>query len=163
MRWLLLQRSQDIKKKKRKRTEAKMPPTTLTAHIAMVTGSSAAPVSSIFVQVKASKALAARATRFLATTSPHIHSLPATPPSRYWLLHTYVRFGSVIGCLFLCRTEMHHEKGKKKGKNYELIKVTGALGTFIRHTGDTLPKRSKASVMAMVHYSSSQSFFSFFT
>lgn len=87
MRWLLLQCSQDIKKKKRKRTEAKMPPTTLTAHIAMVTGSSAAPVSSIFVQVKASKALAARATRFLATTS---HSLATRHPSQPLLASSHL-------------------------------------------------------------------------
>lgn len=124
-----------------------MSPTTLRAHIAMVTSSSTTPISSICLSWDFQSARCSHST-VPGNNLQQTHSSPCL-----WFLHTYVRFGSVIGCYSL--QDWDTKKIGEKRRNNELVKrqelweaVTEKQATFPPQT------KCKASVMAMVHCTS---------
>lgn len=110
-----------------------MPPTALRAHIAMVTSSSTTP-SRAFVWFKAFKAL---------STVPGNKAAAGSLAPRTFLRHLDGD-SAPESVVVVCGSETQKSKREER-----------ALGTFSKQTGHTpsppSEKRSKASVMAMVH------------
>lgn len=151
------------KKQPRKQAKLKMPPATLEAHIAMVTGSSTTPISSILSELRLPKR--SPLSQLGSWQQPAADSLLSSPCLS--LLHTYVGFRRRNWLFFsagLRRTDTHTHRPTKNtgGKKGEIMNSLSdrsfgeplETGHPTRTATPPPTTKRKASVMAMVHFMS---------